>query len=63
MDIQMPWGLIAIFLSLCIFYYVNKKNKIRRKERQEKPNDARQAFLDSLIKDNNKEQTIQKKIH
>jgi hypothetical protein len=50
MQIQIPWGLIAIFISLSSFYYFNQKRKIKKEERLEKLNERKQLVLDSLPK-------------
>lgn len=47
---NLPWMLIAVFVSLCIFYYYNQKARIRREERRERLNEKRQEFLDALTR-------------
>jgi uncharacterized ion transporter superfamily protein YfcC len=54
-QIQIPWGLIAIFISLSLFYYFNQKNKIKKEERREKLNESRQQLLDSMLKTKSEE--------
>jgi hypothetical protein len=49
---NIPYGLIAIFIALSIFYYVSQKSRLRREERQERFNAKRQELLDSLVKKN-----------
>ncbi|MDI3322194.1 hypothetical protein [Pinibacter soli] len=36
----MPWGLIAIFFALTLFYYISRKTKARNEERRERLNEA-----------------------
>ncbi len=48
--IQIPWGLIAIFISLSLFYYFNQKRKIKKEERREILNERRQQLLDFILK-------------
>jgi hypothetical protein len=50
MQIPIPLGLIAIFISLFTFYYFNKKARIRKQERRERLNEKRQEFLDLVLK-------------
>lgn len=54
MQVQIPWGLIAIFISLGAFYYFNQKTKLRRKARRDRLIEKRQEYLDALIKNNSK---------
>ncbi len=54
MQVQIPWGLIAIFISLTAFYYFNQKTKLRRKARRDRLIEKRQEYLDALIKNNSK---------
>ena len=49
MQIQIPWGLILIFISLSFFYYFTQKTRIKREERREKLKESRQKVLDSLL--------------
>jgi hypothetical protein len=50
MQIPIPWGLIAIFISLGTFYYFNKKARIKKQERRDRLNEKRQEFLDAILK-------------
>ena len=50
MHLPIPWGLVAIFISLSAFYYFNQKSKIRRQNKREKVNEKRQEILDLLKK-------------
>lgn len=50
MQIKIPWGLIAIFISLSLFYYFKQKRRIKNEERRERINESRQQLMDSLIK-------------
>ncbi|GAB2679373.1 hypothetical protein GCM10027036_36770 [Flavihumibacter cheonanensis] len=49
---NIPYGLIAIFIALSFFYYVSQKSRIRREEKQERLNEKRQELLDTLVKKN-----------
>jgi len=49
---NIPYGLIAIFIALSFFYYVNQKSRIRREERKDRLIAKRQELLDSLVKKN-----------
>lgn len=49
---NIPYGLIAIFIALSFFYYVSQKSRIRREERKDRLNAKRQELLDSLVKKN-----------
>jgi hypothetical protein len=46
---NIPWILIAIFVSLCLFYYFNQKASNRREDRRERLREKRQEYLDSLL--------------
>jgi phosphotransferase system glucose/maltose/N-acetylglucosamine-specific IIC component len=50
MQIPIPYGVIAIFISLFTFYYFNKKAQIKKQERRDKLNKKRQEFLDTIVK-------------
>ncbi|HXS56471.1 MAG TPA: hypothetical protein VN726_10135 [Hanamia sp.] len=54
MTVYIPWGLIAIFVSLYIFYQSNRKSQLRREERREQLNNRRQELLEKLIEAKNK---------
>lgn len=51
MQINLPYGLIAIFVSLSLFYYFNQRNRIRREERRERSKEKHQEYLNVLIDD------------
>ena len=53
---NIPYGLIAIFISLCFFYYFKQKAEIRKQQRRNKLEEKQQALLEQL-KDANKENT------
>ena len=53
MRINLPWGFIAIFVSLSLFYYFNQKNKIRKDERRARAKEKHQEYLQSLIDNRN----------
>lgn len=50
MSINIPWGLLAIGISLYLFYEYNRVKKAKRKERRERMNEHRQGLLDKLLK-------------
>ncbi len=50
MQVNFPWGLILIFISLFLFYYINRVSKNRREDRRDRLHEKRQEFLDSLLK-------------
>lgn len=50
MNITGLWGLMAIFVSLSLFYYFNQKAKINREERRERSKERQQNHLDTLLK-------------
>lgn len=45
-----PWFLAAVFVTLCIFYYFNQKNKIRRQKRQDLLEHKREELIEMLRK-------------
>lgn len=49
MRINLPWGFIAIFVSLSLFYYFNQKNRIRKDQRRARAKEKHQVYLQSLI--------------
>lgn len=53
-NIVVPWGLIAIFISLYIFREYNRVTKAKRDNRREYMNERRQELLDDLLKKNKK---------
>ena len=50
MNLYVPWGFIAIFISLYIFREYNRVKKARQEERREEINQRRQELLDNVIK-------------
>jgi tRNA G37 N-methylase TrmD len=54
MNIYIPGELIAIFISLYIFYEHKRINRLRREERREELNSRRQEFLEKLVASKNK---------
>lgn len=50
MTVYVPWGFIAIFISLYLFYEYNRVQKAKRNERREELNERRRALLNDLIK-------------
>lgn len=55
-QLNVPYGLIAIFISLCFFYYFKQKAEIRKQQRRNKIEEKQQALLQQLT-DANKENT------
>lgn len=53
-NIVVPWGLIAIFISLYLFKEHNRVRKAKRENRREYMNERRQELLDNLLKKNKK---------
>ena len=53
-NIVVPWGLIAIFISLYIFREYNRVTKAKRENRREYMNERRQELLDNLLKKDKK---------
>ncbi|HTR31660.1 MAG TPA: hypothetical protein VMH27_20450 [Puia sp.] len=53
-NVIVPWGLIAIFISLYLFKEYNRANKARRENRREYMNQRRQELLDDILKKNKK---------
>jgi hypothetical protein len=53
-NIVVPWGLIAIFISLYIFREYNRVTKAKRDNRREYMNERRQELLDNVTKKNKK---------
>jgi len=49
MQINLSWVLIAIFVSLSLFYYFNQKNRIRREEHRDRLKEKQQELLNSLM--------------
>jgi hypothetical protein len=50
--IVVPWGLIAIFISLYLFREHNRVKKAKRENRREYINERRQELLDNVVKKN-----------
>jgi hypothetical protein len=50
-----PAGLLAIMVSLYLFYCYNNKEKEKRKERKEKLEETRQQFWNSFNKKESKD--------
>ena len=61
MQIPIPWGLIAIFISLFAFYYFNKKLQIKKQESRDRLNERRQEFLDAILKNKKKDEDATQK--
>lgn len=53
-SLVVPWGLIAIFISLYLFEEYNRVKKAKRKNRREYMNQHRQELLDGVLKKNKK---------
>ncbi|HEV3412084.1 MAG TPA: hypothetical protein VG101_06380 [Puia sp.] len=53
-NIVVPWGLIAIFISLYLFKEYNRVRKAKRENRREYMNERRQELLDNLLKKDKK---------
>ena len=53
-NIIVPWGRIAIFISLYIFREYNRVTKAKRENRREYLNERRQELLDNVVKKNKK---------
>jgi biotin transporter BioY len=56
MNIYVPWGFIAIFISLYIFREYNRVKKAKRDQRREDMNERRQELLDNLFKSKKKDE-------
>jgi hypothetical protein len=54
MTIYIPWGIIAIFISLYIFYEYNGVQKAKHNERRRERNERRQGLLDKTLKSGTK---------
>lgn len=55
MRITLLWGLIAIFISLSLFYYFNQRARMRREERRDRLKEKHQEYIDSLLNNLRKE--------
>lgn len=51
-NIMVPWGLIAVFISFYLFKEFNRAKKAKREERREYMNERRQKLLDNVLKKN-----------
>jgi uncharacterized protein YacL len=51
-NIIVPWGLIAIFISFYLFNEFNRVKRAKRDERREYMNEHRQELLNSVLKKN-----------
>jgi len=54
MNIYLPWGFIAIFISFYIFREFNRVKKAKRDERRDELNERRQELLDKVLKSGKK---------
>ena len=59
MHIPLPYGLIAIFITFCIFYYTNQKHRIRKEQRRERLEEKQEELLQTLRNRTNKEQGVE----
>lgn len=50
MNITGIWGLIAIFISLSLFYYFIQKAKTNREDRRERSKERQQKHLDAVLR-------------
>ena len=50
LNIFVPWGLIAIFISFYLFKEFNRVRKAKRENRRVYMNERRQELLDNLLK-------------
>lgn len=50
MDITGIWGLIAIFISLSLFYYFIQKAKANREDKRERSKERKQKHLDAVLR-------------
>jgi hypothetical protein len=53
-NIVVPWGMIAIFISFYLFKEYNRVKKAKRENRREYMNERRQELLDNVLKKNKK---------
>jgi hypothetical protein len=51
-NLVVPWGMIAIFISLYLFREYNRVRKAKRENRREYMNKHRQELLDNILKKN-----------
>jgi len=52
MQIPIPWGLIAIFISLVSFYYFNQKKRLKNQDRRNRLNEKRHEYIDAFTEKN-----------
>ena len=57
MQVRFPYGLILIFISLCLFYYHNQKRRIKREERRERRRRIEEEYLELLLNSKVKNET------
>ena len=55
MKIPIPWGLIAIFISLGSFYYYNQKTRLKHQDRRDRLKEKRDEYADAFTKSNQNE--------
>jgi hypothetical protein len=53
-NLAVPWGMIAIFISLYLFREYNRVKKAKRENRRDYMNKHRQELLDNILKKNKK---------
>ena len=53
-NIVVPWGLIAIFISLYLFREYHRVRRAKREDRREYMNQHRQELLNNIFKKNKK---------
>ena len=46
---HIPYIVVAIFVSLCIFYYFSQKSKIRREGLRERRREKTEEYLNALL--------------
>jgi high-affinity Fe2+/Pb2+ permease len=56
-NIMVPWGLIAVFISFYLFKEFNRVKRAKREERRENLNERRQELLDNVLKKNKHTET------
>lgn len=61
MRMQIPWGLILIFVSLFIFYYTSKKSGLIRDNRRDNLRNRRQELLDATLRKKNVDSKVDDK--
>jgi len=53
-NIVVPWGLIAVFVSFYLFKEYNRVKRAKRDERREYMNEHRQDLLNKVVRKNKK---------